>query len=1077
MRPTTLAEVRELLLRDVDGDGFPDALCAPVWIATGRGPVDVDAAVAAAAEFLVPLAGRALTLAVDIRSWDVTGCGFAIARHPPVEPQASQSVLRISDGGVIAHAHTASELIGAVVAFVGNAGAPEAARVLPGAQQLGLGALQHGDDGCVGATPYSGAYDHPERFVAGFAPDGGVPETLAVALRLALTGRDTPARVCADPARASVRTTIDATLEPATWSLRRRTGTGYRVELAAHDRRTLAEASRGVGSELLGTPDGQRFDDIEDALTSLVRGETRQGRLAAVASVVRAVCSEGASPRTASLASPPAVAPLRLGVPVANSARDGAMERWNIEMPWEGERLIEVAERLVGAARTEATHGRGATTYHLEVFASETLEIRHELQQRLRDLARQVPVALEVLPVRHAFRPALHWLLEEVVPRASGARRLRVQVGRQPERFGPPDRWLRELYPVAELIEQRLPDAVVELVLDDVDTDAPRYEATLIDAGGTELAAFELAPPTTRSQHPAGGEALVTSAGVRLVRAGVTVASEWVASDAEAFWRWLNGDVLPAIVGGLDRDATPLLHEISVVASLSEPDDLLDVDHETDSVVEVLHEEVYFGVLEAFDREYGGVGQRALSVGRVLPFFRSEARAPLRACVTVRHHGSDRLGVRTGCGRFVAAPTCNARVLVRALSGRGRQPAGLTLEVVGERQDVVEAVARLRWSAAQTEAPFPLGVAVTLAHEDGEPETIRAAAPLPAPPTALPQRPLHPREVATYARAWGAQNVAVRVATPRETVLGQPLTVIEVIDPSRASLSRARASAWRPTLLVSARQHANEATSTQAAAHWLEVWMRDPALHRRANLVVHPLENPDGARLHAACCSLAPNHMHHAARYTAFGADLQTNPRVRGAIIAESLLRHDAAKRWRPVAHLNDHGYPAHAWIRSLSGFIPRGFGDWSLPTGYLTILVSHDPDEGVAEALRTHVSAAVEKALCTEAAAREHTLVQVARGHRYRPAPATPFTFRSGLPFWLYHRPADGATDDALPHVPDGPDRSSPLTQLRPLVTLITEVPDETVAGVLWDRCVRAHERVNDAVARALLGWLDDRV
>jgi hypothetical protein len=513
---------------------------------------------------------------------------------------------------------------------------------------------------------------------------------------------------------------------------------------------------------------------------------------------------------------------------------------------------------------------------------------------------------------------------------------------------------------------------------------------------------------------------------------------------------------------------------------------VLPIDHETDSVLEVLHEEVYFGVLEAFERACGGTAPRSLGVGRVLPFFRGVPRAPLRARVTVRANGSDRLAVRTRDGAWTLAPRCDARVLVRAVHGRGALPTGIELDLAGEADEVGAALSRLRWSAAQPDAPWPRGVAVGVVSgtdggvdRAGDPAPpagtfqLRPAAPLPPPPEPLPDRPLHPHEVVRYVRAWGARHGAARVATPRETALGQPLVVIEVIDPERAALSRARASAWRPTLLVSARQHANEATSTQAVLGWLEAWLRDGTLHRRANLVLHPLENPDGARLHAACCALAPNHMHHAARYTAFGADLQANPRVRGEVIAESLMRHDAARRWRPIAHLNDHGYPAHAWIRSLSGFVPRGFGDWALPTGHLTILTTHASDEGAAGELRERLAAAAEIALRADAGAHALTQAQVARSGRYRRRPRRAGHPPLGAPVLARPPPAGRGRRRAAPVVRDGPDRHGPLHALAPLVTLITEVPDETVQGEAWHRCVRTHERVNDAVARALLAWL----
>ena len=1097
MRTLDLPAMREHLLRDRDGDGFPDALSAPIWIAGGRGPAAVDAGVAAAAEFLAPLAERAMALEVDARVWDAPGFGFAIGLRSPAPPPAGAPVLRVTQDGLVVHAADTEALLAQVRVAVSG---PRAAGVGPGVahgadapavaagstvvQAVGLGSLLHGDDGRVGATPYAGGRDHPERFVGGFAPGGGVPEALGVALRLALAGLGTPDRVGAEAEHAAVRTALDPTVSPRTWSLRRRPGSATRFELVGHDRAALAAGCRWFATSALATPDGQRLDDLEDGLTLLVRGETRHGRLAAAADAVMAARARGATPRAVALPSPPASAPLWLGLPVANSARDGARRVWQLEAPWEGERLLEAAARLLGAM---ASADAGAGPIQLEAFASETQALRHELAERLRALARGLPVAVDVRPVRHAFRPALHWLLEEVAPLAPPtARRLRVEVARQPERFGSSDRWLRELYPVAELLEQRRPGLEVEIELLAAEAEAPTYRASFVDADGAVLLVRELAPIVAVTPHPAGGEVLVTSGGVRLRRASEVVASERVATDAEAFWGWFTGEVLPAVAGTLDTEAAPLLAELAVVASLSEPDDVLPIDHETDSVLEVLHEEVYFGVLEALERACGGTTPRTLGVGRILPFFRGVPRAPLRARVTVRASGSERLGVRTRDGAWTLAPRCDARVLVRALHGRGALPTGIELGLAGEADEVGAALRRLRWSAAQPDAPWPRGVAVWLGSgpgggvdRAGDPTPpagtvrLRPAAAFPPLPEPLPDRPLHPHELVRHARAWGARHRAARVATPRETALGQPLVVIEVVDPERAALSRPRASAWRPTLLVSARQHANEATSTQAVLRWLEAWLRDAALHRRANLVLHPLENPDGARLHAACCALAPNHMHHAARYTAFGADLQANPRVRGEVIAESLMRHDAARRWRPVAHLNDHGYPAHAWIRSLSGFVPRGFGDWAMPTGHLTILTTHASDECAADELRERLAAAAEMALRADAGAHELTQSQVTRSGRYRDAPAARATLRSGLPFWLGHRSL-GAGDDAdRPIVRDGPDRRSPLHALAPLVTLITEVPDETVDGEAWHRCVRAHERVNDAVARALLDWL----
>ncbi len=250
-------------------------------------------------------------------------------------------------------------------------------------------------------------------------------------------------------------------------------------------------------------------------------------------------------------------------------------------------------------------------------------------------------------------------------------------------------------------------------------------------------------------------------------------------------------------------------------------------------------------------------------------------------------------------------------------------------------------------------------------------------------------------------------------------------------------------------MLVSARQHANEPTSTPAVLELLRSELARPRFTVGLNLVVHPLENPDGARLHAALCSGSPAHMHHAARYTAFGADLQTDPHVDGRLLGESALRHDARRRWAPVVHLNNHGYPAHEWVRPQTGYLPAGFETWSLPVGHLTILSLRLDDEEAAERILATLRRHVADALDAAPSVAVRTRAQVARSARYRATSSTPFRFERGLPFW------ETARHTARPEDP-------PLA-------VITEVPDETVRGALWDACVLAHQLIDEAVLVAL--------
>ena len=68
-----------------------------------------------------------------------------------------------------------------------------------------------------------------------------------------------------------------------------------------------------------------------------------------------------------------------------------------------------------------------------------------------------------------------------------------------------------------------------------------------------------------------------------------------------------------------------------------------------------------------------------------------------------------------------------------------------------------------------------------------------------------------------------------------------------------------------------------------------------------------------------------PLHMHHAARYTALGDDLEYRS-------GKQPLRKGDPPRSRRLSgaklHVNLHGYPSHEWTRPLSGYVPRGVCD-----------------------------------------------------------------------------------------------------------------------------------------------------
>lgn len=150
---------------------------------------------------------------------------------------------------------------------------------------------------------------------------------------------------------------------------------------------------------------------------------------------------------------------------------------------------------------------------------------------------------------------------------------------------------------------------------------------------------------------------------------------------------------------------------------------------------------------------------------------------------------------------------------------------------------------------------------------------------------------------------------------------------------------------------LSAGQHANETTGIVGALRAARSLARRPGVH----LALSPLENPDGYALHRRLIGENPRHMHHAARYTACGDDLEGRMPRRPP--EEALIRERAHELCEARLHVNLHGYPSHEWTRPFSGYLPRGFEAWTIPKGFFLILRHHRVATDFALALLARVT------------------------------------------------------------------------------------------------------------------------
>lgn len=240
-------------------------------------------------------------------------------------------------------------------------------------------------------------------------------------------------------------------------------------------------------------------------------------------------------------------------------------------------------------------------------------------------------------------------------------------------------------------------------------------------------------------------------------------------------------------------------------------------------------------------------------------------------------------------------------------------------------------------------------------------------------------------------------------------------------------------------VMVSGGQHPNETTGIVGAIRAA----RKLSERKGAHFTISPLENPDGYALHQRLRNDNPRHMHHAARYTALGDDLEYRTRENSGVhLNEKEIRFSAQDMSGANLHVNLHGYPSHEWTRPLSGYVPRNFAMWTVPKGFFLIIRHHADWERQAEALLDRVTrhlGAIPGLL--DYNNRQIALYEIHAGE-------TGFRIINGFP--------------CLSSIDDR--HTVPMT-------LITEYPDETIYG---NDFITGHTAQMETVLSAYDAWQD---
>ena len=194
-----------------------------------------------------------------------------------------------------------------------------------------------------------------------------------------------------------------------------------------------------------------------------------------------------------------------------------------------------------------------------------------------------------------------------------------------------------------------------------------------------------------------------------------------------------------------------------------------------------------------------------------------------------------------------------------------------------------------------------------------------------------------------------AQYPGVNVYWMGRSYLGRNIWAADITLPSPALLrSWPKETTLKPSIVYSGRQHANEVSSTSHIDKLAEQLVTDAGRHellKKVNVVVHPIDNPDGAQLSVDLAGITPDNLLHAGYHGALSADVSSEATAPDPMYPESRTRKQLTDAWRPDAFLNPHGYPSHEWVQPFSeytGWVQNRQGAnagraWWIPRGWFT--------------------------------------------------------------------------------------------------------------------------------------------
>ena len=905
----------------------------------------------------------------------------------------------------------------------------------------------------------------------------------------------------ADPAGTLAASTYLARRAPYLWDVARG---GLTLEDLATDVSRFLAAKSGAGQA------GQAVQELKAVLEEL-QGKTIESFDA------KLFIEKGDKSLDAHLASriSAAIGPAAAVTVVSQGVTDAAtVFEEKVEIPWEVDEFkakirSDVVPKVKPGAKVE-----------VEARLSEPRQVRDQVAEEMRAELKKAGAAEPRVRILSAYKQGFSWLTEEIIPALKGrnAKSIRIRVAaHRPDLtkkfkfYSVPTRWLHELYPVDELFQRDLGIPTGAFSMELVENASDTYALEALDANGRLVLRAAFSPKSVDREYldkfPGWSRVEVTT-GWLTARVGDQVAFDGrIQTDPERLWDYYQSKILPKVYdnvlkvtgGKPTADKQPFFRDFDLEVWMSEPDERIGVDEELVSSLEALHEDLYFVTLDFFAAMGRTLTKNRLNApGKVFPIvhpsragkpgearilYAGNAATKAKLDITYKEKGADKPTVISrDLSRIDATPPMVLRAVVR-----DDRVSELELQVEAkddkEASRAVDALDGL--TSLQAAGLFKTAlsydhvdqVAVAVVLKDARtrrvvrhtgvsaPSNVRSAA-AGSPATRVAWDHVIGPDESERIVAGLAAYPEIRSYKVGQSYRGRDISAMEITLPAEGELvSVAKLTAYKPTILMMGRQHANEVSSTSHILRLAELLATDPAykaILKKVNVVLCPVMNPDGAQMAYELQKLTPTWMLHAGRYSALGMDITSRA---AGLLPEAEVEGRLWRLWLPDIYLNPHGYPSHEWVQPFSGYVAPGFRAYWASRGWYTMMSSlRDPRTPEQAEATAALREAIVREINSNADVRAMNLRHQDRYRRWATGFA-PHLF--GIEVYkdtmIYYSDPEtgeprGSRRAAVP--PSGPAGRRAGIASWPQVTFMsgmTEAPDETAQGEWMNLVTRA--------------------